>query len=67
MIRLVLILCLVLIAAYALGQAYQWLKRNKVRLTLSRPPTGGEILLLSIAFRAVRLLLQGLLRFIRFP
>jgi hypothetical protein len=61
-IRVVFILVVVGLILLGVWWALNWLAKNRVRITMHRPPTGREIFWISMALQALRTLLRLLLR-----
>lgn len=62
MIRIAFLAAIVLLLLFAVAGGYRWLARNRVRVSLSRPPTGREVFFLAMLARAMKALLWFLLR-----
>ncbi len=62
MIRVAAVLAVLVVILFALWWGLRWLVKNRVRVTIYRPPTGRELLLLSMLFQIFKTLLRLLLR-----
>lgn len=62
MIRAVAVLAVLVVILFALWWGVRWLAKNRVRITIDRPPTGRELLLLSMLFQIFKTLLRLLLK-----
>lgn len=62
MIRIFFFLIILGLVLFAVASGYRWLVRNRVRIRMTRPPTGREILFLSAAFQVLKTMLRLLLR-----
>ncbi|HEY5647914.1 MAG TPA: hypothetical protein VLB09_02290 [Nitrospiria bacterium] len=62
MIRIAFILLAIGLIVAAVYWAWTWIRKNKVRIRINRPPTRGELFILTAVFQFIRRLIRIFLR-----